>query len=108
MPFSHDRIHVVLGTGVPGTGTRMTQGNCVPTAGSRADPLTREDHARLATEFEAIVHDTLDTLDQFESTGMNVQMPADYEKLHEILVNATREYRKHVHASLDSKSLDQG
>ena len=54
----------------------------------------------LNDELQALINDTQHTLDRFEATGMDKQMPEDYETLFTILNDAAKQQREHTLAML--------
>lgn len=62
-----------------------------------------DNHPRVINELQAVIDDTQRTLNRFEATGMNEQMPADYEKLLAILDDAATCQREHTRAMLDQE-----
>lgn len=49
---------------------------------------------------QSVIDDTQLTIDRFEATGMDEQMPEDYQKLLDILDDAVTQQRAHVMAML--------
>jgi len=58
--------------------------------------MNETDHQRVINELQAVIDDTQHTLDRFEATGMNTQMPEDYETLLAILDDAVKQQRAHT------------
>lgn len=58
--------------------------------------MTSDDHQQVIDELQAVLDDTRATMERFEATGMDEQMPKDYEKLLEILDDAVKQQREHV------------
>lgn len=63
--------------------------------------MKSEEHDYVINELQTLIDDTQATLTRFEKTGMDEQMPTDYEKLLEILDDAIKQQREHTHALLD-------
>ena len=63
--------------------------------------MNETDHQRVINELQAVIDDTQHTLDRFEATGMDEQMPDDYEKLLIILNDAVKQQREHTLAMLE-------
>lgn len=66
--------------------------------------MTPENHQKVIDELQAIINDTQQTLARVEATGMDEQMPADYEKLLTVLDDAITQQRGHTRAMLDEPS----
>ena len=66
------------------------------------------DHQRVIDELQALINDTQDTLDRFEATGMDKQMPEDYETLLAILNDAVKQQREHTLAMLGGSGAVAG
>ncbi|PWV68828.1 hypothetical protein [Halomonas sp. A11-A] len=62
--------------------------------------MTPDEHQRVIDELQSVIDDTQHTIDRFEATGMEEQMPEDYEKLLDILDDAVKQQREHVMAML--------
>lgn len=58
--------------------------------------MTPDEHRRVIDGLQGVIEDTLKTIDSFEATGMDEQMPGDYEKLPDILDDAVKQQREHV------------
>jgi len=58
-------------------------------------------HQREIDELQAVIDDIHHTLERFETTGMDEQMPGDYETLLAILVDAVKQQRAHTLAMLE-------
>ncbi|MGP5018839.1 hypothetical protein ACTXK7_14505 [Vreelandella alkaliphila] len=62
--------------------------------------MTDDDHQRVINELQQVIDDTQAMLTRFEETGMNEEMPADYDKLLTILDDAIKQQRKHTKMAL--------
>lgn len=62
--------------------------------------MTNEEHQCVIDELQAVIKDTQHTIDRFEDTCMNEEMPADYDKLLTILDDAIKQQREHTQALL--------
>ena len=62
--------------------------------------MTSDDHQQVIDELQVVIDDTQHTIDRFEATGMDEQMPEDYDKLLDILDDAVKQQREHVMAIL--------
>lgn len=62
--------------------------------------MTDDDHQRAINELQQVIDDTQATLTRFEATGMDEEMPADYDKLLTILDDAIKQQREHTQALL--------
>ena len=62
--------------------------------------MTMDDHQQVIDELQAVIDDTQHTLDRFEATGMDEQMPEDYETLLVILDDAVKQQREQTQAML--------
>lgn len=58
------------------------------------------EHQQVIDELQGVIDDTQYTIDRFEATGMDEQMPEDYDKLLDILDDAVKQQREHVMALL--------
>ena len=56
----------------------------------------------------SLINDTQHTLDRFEATGMDKQMPEDYETLFTILNDAAKQQREHTLAMLGGSGAVAG
>jgi len=63
--------------------------------------MKEADHQQVINELQTIIGDTQRTIERFEATGMNAQMPEDYDKLLAILDGAVKQQREHTMAMLD-------
>ncbi|MFB9146629.1 hypothetical protein ACFFU2_08885 [Halomonas alkalicola] len=59
-----------------------------------------DEYQQVIDELQVVIDDTQRTIDRFEATGMDEQMPGDYEKLLDILDGAVKQQREHVMAML--------
>ncbi|TDO16803.1 hypothetical protein [Halomonas ventosae] len=64
--------------------------------------MTIDEHQQVIDELQAVIDDTQHTLDRFEATGMETEMPADYDKLLAIFDDAVTRQRAHTLAMLDA------
>ncbi len=64
--------------------------------------MTVNDHQQVIDELQAVIDDTQHTIDSFEATGMETEIPADYDKLLAILDDAVTRQRAHTLAMLDA------
>lgn len=62
--------------------------------------MNEAEYQRVINELQAVLDDTRVTMERFEATGMDEQMPADYEKLLAILDHAVKRQREHAHKSI--------
>jgi hypothetical protein len=62
--------------------------------------MNETDNQRVINELQAVIDDTQKTIDRFEATGMDDQVPEDYEKLLEILDDAVTQQREQTMAML--------
>jgi hypothetical protein len=58
--------------------------------------MTPNDRQYVIDKLQPIIDETQATIDRFESTGMNEQMPKDYDKLLAILDGAVKQQREHT------------
>lgn len=49
-----------------------------------------------------MIDETQETIERFEETGMDAEMPEDYEKLLAILDDAVKRKREHTRVMLDA------
>ncbi|AMD01843.1 hypothetical protein [Halomonas chromatireducens] len=63
--------------------------------------MTTDDYERVIGELENLIVETRATLVRFEETGMDEQMPADYQRLHDIYTKAVNDQRAYTLAMLD-------
>lgn len=64
--------------------------------------MTADEHQQVIDELQVVIDDTQHTIERFEATGMDEQMPEDYEKLLDILDQAVKQQRGHTLAMLDA------
>ena len=57
--------------------------------------MTDDEHKRVVAALQAVIDETMRTLEHFEATGMDTFNPADYNVLLDILGRALREQRTH-------------
>nr|WP_290698919.1 hypothetical protein [Halomonas sp. UBA3074] len=62
--------------------------------------MTNEEQQRVIDELQALIDETQTTLKRFEDTGMDEDMPSDYEKLLMILDDAVKQQREHTRVML--------
>lgn len=65
--------------------------------------MTSDECQQVIDELQAVIDDTHQTLERFDSTGMASEMPEDVEQLHAILDRAVRDQKVHTLAMLDEK-----
>lgn len=58
--------------------------------------MTPDEHQQVVEELQDVIDDTQHTIDRFEATGMDEQMPEDYGWLLEFLDDAVKQQREHV------------
>ncbi|TDR56124.1 hypothetical protein DFP85_10439 [Halomonas ventosae] len=63
--------------------------------------MTVDVHQRVIDELQAVLDDTRAIMESFEATGMDEQMPEDYNKLLAILEEAVTQQREHTLAMLN-------
>ena len=61
---------------------------------------TPDDHQRVIEELQTVIDDTQQTIDRFDATGMQEEMPVDYDKLLGIVNDAVTQQREHTLAML--------
>ena len=62
--------------------------------------MTFDEHQQVIDELQAVIDDTQHTLDRFEATGMDTEMPEDYDTLLAILDDAVQQQRDHTMSML--------
>ncbi|MBB3332522.1 uncharacterized membrane protein YgdD (TMEM256/DUF423 family) [Halomonas campaniensis] len=62
--------------------------------------MTPDEHQQVIDELQVVIDDTQHTLGRFEATGMDQQMPKDYDKMLDILDDAVTRQRAHTLAML--------
>jgi hypothetical protein len=62
--------------------------------------MTPGEHHQVIDELQVVINDTQHTIDRFEATGMDEQMPEDYDKLLDILDDAVTQQRAQTLAML--------
>ena len=62
--------------------------------------MTSDEQQRVIDELQGVIDDTQKTIDRFEATGMDEQMPEDYDKLLDILDAVVKQQRGHTLAML--------
>ncbi|WP_062360851.1 hypothetical protein [Vreelandella aquamarina] len=62
--------------------------------------MTPNDHQQVINQLQGVIDNTQYTIDRFEATGMDEQMPGDYEKLLGILDDAVKQQREHTQVML--------
>lgn len=62
--------------------------------------MKSDERQQLIDELQGVIDDTKKTIDCFEETGMDEQIPEDYDKLLEILGDAVTQQREHTLAML--------
>ncbi|WFE70725.1 hypothetical protein P8S55_13160 [Halomonas sp. M1] len=67
--------------------------------------MNAQEHQKIIEELQALIDDTQATLTRFEETGMDKEMPEDYNKLLEILDGAVKQQREHTLAMLAHANL---
>lgn len=65
--------------------------------------MTPKQHQKIINDLQNIITETIDLMDRFEEKGMQEDMAADYQELHEILARATKQQRQHMQALLASQ-----
>ncbi|MGM0832332.1 MAG: hypothetical protein ACQEUK_05795 [Pseudomonadota bacterium] len=58
--------------------------------------MTNEEQQHVIDELQTVIADTQATLQRFEDTGMDKEMPRDYEKLLDIVDWAIKQQRAHT------------
>jgi type II secretory pathway predicted ATPase ExeA len=69
--------------------------------------MTPDEHHHVIDELQAVIDDTQATLKRFEESGLEGDMPEDYEKLLAILDDAVKQQREHTKAMLGTGEGDQ-
>jgi flagellar biosynthesis chaperone FliJ len=67
--------------------------------------MTEVEYQQVIDELERLIQDTRATMARFESSGMDEQMPEDYDKLLVILDDAVKQQREHTLTMLDVSCL---
>lgn len=62
--------------------------------------MTEAEHQRVIDKLQAVIDDTQHTLERFEASDMDQQIPKDYDKLLAILDDAIKQQRAHTLAML--------
>ncbi|WP_181423412.1 hypothetical protein [Halomonas heilongjiangensis] len=62
--------------------------------------MTDDDYHRVIDALQNVIEETRTLMGRFEATGMDTEMPGDYETLHEILDKAVKEQHAHTLAML--------
>lgn len=62
--------------------------------------MTPAEHQHVIDELQAVIDETQQTIERFEDTGLEDDMPEDYEKLLVILDDAVKQQREHTPAML--------
>ncbi|XKH60311.1 hypothetical protein LG290_00570 [Halomonas sediminis] len=57
------------------------------------DSVTVNDHQQVIDQLQGVIDETQQTLERFETTGMDEQMRGDYDKLLAILDYAVKQHR---------------
>lgn len=65
--------------------------------------MTPKHHQKIIDKLQNVITETLDLMDRFEEKGMQGEMAADYQELHEILAKATKKQRRHMQALIKSQ-----
>ena len=68
--------------------------------------MNETDHQRVIKELQTVIDETQHTLDRFEATGMDEQMPEDYETLLAILDEAVKQQRAHAQVMLNDPGTE--
>lgn len=63
--------------------------------------MNEAEYQQVIAELQKVIDETHHTLDRFEATGMDKQMPEDYETLLVILDDAVKQQRAHTLAMLE-------
>ncbi|KAA0014489.1 hypothetical protein F0A17_02240 [Billgrantia pellis] len=64
--------------------------------------MSEEKQQQIIHALQQVIDDTRHTIDRFEATGMDEQMPVDYDRLFGILDDANRQQRQHTLLMLGS------
>ncbi|WP_373190678.1 hypothetical protein [Halomonas sp.] len=64
--------------------------------------MTVDEHQQVVDELQVVIDDTQHTIERFEATGMDHEMPEDYDRLLAILDDAVTQQRVHTLAMLDA------
>ncbi|OJA05633.1 hypothetical protein [Halomonas sp. QHL1] len=62
--------------------------------------MTPEEYEHVIDELQSVIDETHATLKRFENTGMNDELPKDYETLLAILDDAVKQQREHTQGML--------
>lgn len=62
--------------------------------------MTLEEYENVVDELQTVIDETQTTLKRFENTGMDGEMPEDYETLLAILDDAVKQQHGHTQAML--------
>lgn len=64
--------------------------------------MTPEEYEHVIDELQSVIDETQATLKRFEKTGMDSEMPKDYQALLDILDDAIKQQRAHTQGMLSS------
>lgn len=62
--------------------------------------MTSEEYEQVIDELQIVIDETQATLKRFEKTGMDGEMPEDYQALLDILDGAVKQQRAHTQGML--------
>lgn len=62
--------------------------------------MTSDECQQVIDELQTVIDDTQHTLERFKATGMETELPEDYDKLLAILDDAVTQQRAHTLAML--------
>ncbi|MCE0731802.1 hypothetical protein LWH48_03155 [Halomonas sp. G15] len=62
--------------------------------------MTEDEHQQVIDELQQVIGETQETIHRFEQTGMETEMPEDYDQLLAILDDAVTQQRAHTLAML--------
>lgn len=63
--------------------------------------MMTNEYEQVIGELESLIAETRATLARFEEAGMDEQIPADYQRLHDIYTKAVNDQRAYTLAMLD-------
>lgn len=69
--------------------------------------MNEEDHECVVNELESLICETRETLKASETTGMDEQLPSDYQQLQDIYTRAVNDQRAHTVAMLEQGRVER-
>lgn len=67
--------------------------------------MTPNQHQKIIDELQDVITQTIDLINRFEDKNMQAAQAQDYEQLHQILAQATKQQRRYIRKMIANERL---